>query len=396
MDKSGHHRRRDHDFAHARIPVHRGHAGLCNLSGVERTLAASPCAAARRVGFRLAKVYRFLIPLYREAHMAASIVSALERLDWPTDKRDILFITEADDTETRIALQAEIHGRAGYAGCGRSAGFTPHKAARADVCPAAGNRRFCRRLRRRRRPRAQSIVGGLRPFRGSRSGLGCLQARLNIYNFNKSWMIRQFTLEYTALFDAILPVIERLSLPVLLGGTSVHFVRDVLEDSGGWDPYNVTEDADLGIRLARQGVARRNAELHHLGRSPAHQRNLARSAHPVAQRLDADVAGASTRTSSPVVRSRPPRLHRLQRAHGRRYHIRARAPTRLRLCALETLDRRSIALAAARLASRHLVVRCREPGVCLHRRYCPCVPHRLEAPRSGGSPSEPCSCRCTG
>ncbi len=83
--------------------------------------------------------------------------------------------------------------------------------------------------------------------------LGCLQAQLNIYNTGASWLTRQFTIEYTALFDCILPTLERLDLPVPLGGTSNHFPRAVLEAVGGWDPFNVTEDADLGIRLARAG-----------------------------------------------------------------------------------------------------------------------------------------------
>jgi len=64
---------------------------------------------------------------------------------------------------------------------------------------------------------------------------------------------RQFTIEYSALFDAILPALERLRLPVPLGGTSNHFPRATLLEIGGWDPFNVTEDADLGIRLARRG-----------------------------------------------------------------------------------------------------------------------------------------------
>ena len=82
---------------------------------------------------------------------------------------------------------------------------------------------------------------------------GCLQAQLNIYNPRQSWLTRQFTIEYSALFDAILPALERLRLPVPLGGTSNHFPRATLISVGAWDPYNVTEDADLGIRLARQG-----------------------------------------------------------------------------------------------------------------------------------------------
>ena len=66
-------------------------------------------------------------------------------------------------------------------------------------------------------------------------------------------LTRQFTIEYSALFDAILPALEQLRLPVPLGGTSNHFPRAALIGVGAWDPYNVTEDADLGIRLARQG-----------------------------------------------------------------------------------------------------------------------------------------------
>ncbi len=83
--------------------------------------------------------------------------------------------------------------------------------------------------------------------------LGCIQARLNIYNSGETWLTRQFTIEYTALFDCLPPALERLRLPVPLGGTSNHFPRARLDEVGAWDPFNVTEDADLGIRLARNG-----------------------------------------------------------------------------------------------------------------------------------------------
>ena len=32
-----------------------------------------------------------------------------------------------------------------------------------------------------------------------------------------------------------------------------HFRRAALDEVGGWDAYNVTEDAELGVRLARYG-----------------------------------------------------------------------------------------------------------------------------------------------
>ena len=56
-----------------------------------------------------------------------------------------------------------------------------------------------------------------------------------------------FTLEYTFWFDYMLPGLERLRLPIPLGGTSNHFRTATLRDLGGWAPFNVTEDAHLGI-----------------------------------------------------------------------------------------------------------------------------------------------------
>jgi cellulose synthase/poly-beta-1,6-N-acetylglucosamine synthase-like glycosyltransferase len=78
----------------------------------------------------------------------------------------------------------------------------------------------------------------------------CLQARLQIYNSRQSWLTRQFALEYATLFHAMLPALAALAIPIPLSGTSNHFPRDVLENAH-WDPFNVTEDADLGIRLTR-------------------------------------------------------------------------------------------------------------------------------------------------
>jgi cellulose synthase/poly-beta-1,6-N-acetylglucosamine synthase-like glycosyltransferase len=84
--------------------------------------------------------------------------------------------------------------------------------------------------------------------------VACLQARLAIDNSRDCWLTRYFALEYAQLFDAMLPGMARLGLPIPLGGTSNHFRRDALVEVGGWDAWNVTEDADLGMRLARAGL----------------------------------------------------------------------------------------------------------------------------------------------
>jgi cellulose synthase/poly-beta-1,6-N-acetylglucosamine synthase-like glycosyltransferase len=107
------------------------------------------------------------------------------------------------------------------------------------------------------RPEPDQLRKAAAAFASAKPGLACLQARLNVYNPTDSWLTRHFTIEYSALFDAVLPALDRLGLPLPLGGTSNHFPRLLLKRVGGWDPYNVTEDADLGIRLARLGLRTR-------------------------------------------------------------------------------------------------------------------------------------------
>jgi cellulose synthase/poly-beta-1,6-N-acetylglucosamine synthase-like glycosyltransferase len=66
-------------------------------------------------------------------------------------------------------------------------------------------------------------------------------------------LLRCFSIEYATWFRIILPDLARLRLPVPLGGTTLFFRRHILEELGGWDAHNVTEDADIGIRLTRFG-----------------------------------------------------------------------------------------------------------------------------------------------
>ncbi len=79
---------------------------------------------------------------------------------------------------------------------------------------------------------------------------------------------RLFAVEYAALFDGLLPALAMLNLPLPLGGTSNHFRRQVLDEIGGWDPFNVTEDADIGIRLARFGHRTATLDLPTLEEAP--------------------------------------------------------------------------------------------------------------------------------
>ncbi len=196
--------------------------------------------------------YTVLVALYREAEIVPQLVQALDALDYPPAMLDILFALEADDQATRDALQAN--------------GLPPHMQVVSvpDGHPRTKPRALCHALTFARGdyvvvydaedlPDPGQLRRAAAAFASSGANLGCLQASLAVDNAHASFLTAQFAIEYTALFDAILPALARHGLPVPLGGTSNHFPRAVLEAVGGWDPYNVTEDADLGLRLARFG-----------------------------------------------------------------------------------------------------------------------------------------------
>ncbi len=102
-------------------------------------------------------------------------------------------------------------------------------------------------------PDSDQLRNALAAFRGAPPSLACMQARLTIDNASDNWITRHYAAEYAALFDVFLPSLARMRLPIPLGGTSNHFRTEALRRVGGWDPFNVTEDTDIGIRLVRFG-----------------------------------------------------------------------------------------------------------------------------------------------
>jgi cellulose synthase/poly-beta-1,6-N-acetylglucosamine synthase-like glycosyltransferase len=102
-------------------------------------------------------------------------------------------------------------------------------------------------------PEPDQLLKAAAAFAEAPGNVACLQAPLNFYNPRQNVLTRLFTAEYSLWFDLMLEGLQRLNGPIPLGGTSNHFRTDVLRGLGGWDPYNVTEDADLGIRLYKQG-----------------------------------------------------------------------------------------------------------------------------------------------
>ena len=222
-----------------------------------RRAAPKPAAAARVVPLhpsaaRQRPVVSLLIPLFREHRVASHLLGRLARLKYPRALLDICLVVEADDEVTRTCLTA----------------IALPSSVRVIVVPNGTVRTKPRALNyaldhcrgsiigvydAEDAPHPDQIAHVVSCFAESPPDVACLQGRLSFYNARQNWLSRCFTIDYAAWFAIVLPGVARLGMPIPLGGTTLFFRRDVLDSIGRWDAFNVTEDADLGIRLARLG-----------------------------------------------------------------------------------------------------------------------------------------------
>lgn len=193
-----------------------------------------------------------IVALYRESGIAPRLVRRLSRLNYPRDLLEVVLVVEAEDVMTRAALAgADLPPwmRIVIAPPGRIKTKPRALNLALDHCRGA----IIGIYDAEDAPEPDQIRKVAARFERCGPDVACLQGVLDYYNPRTNWLSRCFTIEYAAWFRLILPGIARLGLAVPLGGTTLFFRRSVLEELGGWDAHNVTEDADLGIRLARHG-----------------------------------------------------------------------------------------------------------------------------------------------
>jgi cellulose synthase/poly-beta-1,6-N-acetylglucosamine synthase-like glycosyltransferase len=196
--------------------------------------------------------YSVFVALYREADVVPQLIRTLDQLVWPAARLDIKLICEADDRETLDVLAALPLSRQYEVVTVPPGGpRTKPKALAYALCAARGEYLAVYDAEDRIDP--LQLEEAWRTFEAGPPDIACLQAPLVITNAGESWLSALFALEYAGLFRVLLPRLAAARLPMPLGGTSNHFRTDVLRRAGGWDPYNVTEDADLGLRLYRLG-----------------------------------------------------------------------------------------------------------------------------------------------
>jgi cellulose synthase/poly-beta-1,6-N-acetylglucosamine synthase-like glycosyltransferase len=196
--------------------------------------------------------YTILCPLYREKAVVPQFVNAMKALDYPSDCLQVLFLTEEDDEETReaiLALKLPTHFQVVTVPQGTPK--TKPRACNYGLQQATGE--YVVIFDAEDIPDPLQLKKAVLTFASTNVNVACLQAKLNFYNPVQNLLTRFFTIEYSLWFDLILSGLQRLGFSLPLGGTSNHFRISALKALGGWDAFNVTEDCDLGLKLAKYG-----------------------------------------------------------------------------------------------------------------------------------------------
>ncbi|MES2144488.1 MAG: glycosyltransferase [Pseudomonadota bacterium] len=198
-------------------------------------------------------VISVIVAMYDEGDIAPRLIRRLSRLDYPRDRLDIVLAVEAADTATRAALAAaDLPGWMRVIVVPEGRITTKPRALNVALEHCRGSIVGVYDAEDAPAPDQLRKVAARFAARGAE--VACLQGKLDFYNPTTNWLSRCFTVEYAIWFRLVLPGLARLGLVIPLGGTTLFFRRTALEQLGGWDAHNVTEDADLGLRLARHGL----------------------------------------------------------------------------------------------------------------------------------------------
>lgn len=242
------------------------------ISAVSRLTDRRPDPQApRRIARDTLPKISVLVPLFRERRIAETLLKRLKRLDYPREKLDILLVLEEEDTVTRTLLD-RTPLPPGFRVVTVPDG-SPRTKPRAmnyalDFCDGE----IIGIYDAEDAPDPDQLLRVAAGFEDTPEDVVCLQGMLDYYNPRSTWIARCFTIEYNTWFRLILPGMGRLGFALPLGGTTLFFRRDKLEELGGWDAHNVTEDADLGFRLARAGY--RTVVINTTTREEANERAL--------------------------------------------------------------------------------------------------------------------------
>lgn len=210
-------------------------------------------AAARAIPDDELPVYTVLLPVYDEPSIIENLVNGVCRIDYPRERLELLLLIEEDDEATQQALLSAQLRDVRVVIVPHSLPKTKPKACNYGMSLPDLRGEYLTIYDAEDIPEPLQLRRAVAAFREAPADVGCLQAQLGYFNEQQNLLTRWFAMEYAQWFGVILPAIERARCVVPLGGTSNHISVAVWREVGGWDEFNVTEDADLGARLAAHG-----------------------------------------------------------------------------------------------------------------------------------------------
>lgn len=209
-------------------------------------------AQAKRIQDFTLPVYTVIVPLFRETAVLDQLLRGLSRLAYPSQKLDIKLVLEASDAAMLSACSAlRLPRHMEIIVVPADGPQTKPKALNYALQFARGS--LVTVFDAEDIPDERQLRIAAEAFANAPAELICFQAGLRFFNAKQNWLTRQFAIEYASLFEFVLPSLADQGLPLPLGGTSNHFQVEALRRIGAWDPHNVTEDADIGLRMARLG-----------------------------------------------------------------------------------------------------------------------------------------------
>ena len=197
-------------------------------------------------------VYTILLPVYKEDKLIKKLIWNLQGIDYPREQLDIKFLIEEDDNLTLDAVRnLDFPAIFEVIIVPYHMPKTKPKACNYGLHFSRG--KYLTIYDAEDIPDTDQLKKVVALFNKLPDNYICIQSALNYFNRNENFLTRMFTLEYSYWFDYMLPGLDTLDIPIPLGGTSNHFKMDSLIELGAWDPFNVTEDADLGVRAYAKG-----------------------------------------------------------------------------------------------------------------------------------------------
>jgi cellulose synthase/poly-beta-1,6-N-acetylglucosamine synthase-like glycosyltransferase len=197
-------------------------------------------------------MYTILCPLYKEWQVIPQFTQAIARLDYPKSKLQVQLLLEEDDKESLSYIQRlNLPSYFETIIVPHSFPKTKPKACNYGLLQAKGG--FVVIFDAEDAPEPAQLKKAVLAFERAGRQIACIQAKLNFYNPYQNFLTKAFTAEYSLWFDLVLTGLQSIKAPIPLGGTSNHFRTKDLKMLKGWDAFNVTEDADLGMRIAKQG-----------------------------------------------------------------------------------------------------------------------------------------------